>query len=299
MDDHKVAVIGLGLMGSRLAARLIEHGFDVSGFDPEAERSAAFERIGGQAGGSPFEAAEGCRAVILSLPDSTVSREVCLGRGGLAACQGLEIVYDTTTGRPEDAVSIGAELAEVGIDYCDATLSGNSALAETGGLVVMVGGSDAAYRAGVPIFEVIGRSHHHVGPVGAGSRMKLLVNQVLTIHRVALAEALTTAELAGMELESVLGVLRDSLAYSRAMDVWGERMVEGDHTAPASRLRQGHKDTQLIIEHSRQLGAPTGLIEVVESVQAGAKAQGLQDLDNSVVIEVLRRRVGRGRVPDA
>ncbi|MFP3913660.1 MAG: NAD(P)-dependent oxidoreductase [Actinomycetota bacterium] len=293
---ERMAVVGLGLMGSRMSRRLLDAGFRLRGYDPDPGRRAGFEEMGGEAAASPREAAEGCWAALLSLPDSDVSRRVCLDPDGLAGAGGPPFIYDTTTGRPEDAAGIAATLAESGISYSDTTLSGNSAMAERGELVVMVGGTTEAYGRGVPIFEAIGHSHHHMGAAGSGARMKLLVNHVLTIHRLALAEALVVAELAEMDLATTLGVLKDSLAYSRAMDTWGERMVAGDHERPASRLRQGHKDARLITEHGRGLGAPTELVEVVRRVLEEGEEAGLGDLDNSTVMEVLRRRAGIGRV---
>lgn len=293
-----LAVIGLGLMGSRMARRLALHGFEVSGYDPDPDRAAEFTATGGNFAHSPADAVVGCDAVLLSLPTSDVSREVCLGPGGIASSgmSGLD-VYDTTTGRPQDAVNIAADLEPMGITYCDTTLSGNGEIAERGELVVMVGGPQKAYQRGIPIYEAIGRSHHHLGEVGAGSRMKLLVNQALNIHRMALAETLVVAEMAGLDLDATMSVLEDSLAYSKAMDVWGAQMVSGDHAHPFSRLRQSSKDARLIVEHGREAGAPVDLVEVVANALAEGESTGLGDLDNSSIIEVVRRRAGIGRVP--
>lgn len=300
MDDPapgQVTVIGLGLIGSRLARRLRDAGFKLRGYDIDPGRLTAFERMGGTAAGSPAEAVAGCEAAFLSLPDSDASRVVCLGEGGLASTgvTGLR-VYDTTTGRPEDAIDIAADLTKRGIVYCDATLSGNSAMAERGELTVLVGGPVDAYQHGVPVFETIGRSHHHLGDVGSGSRMKLLVNHVLAVHRLALAEGLVVAESAGLDPAATLEVLKDSAAYSRAMDIWGEPMIDGAHDPPSSRLRQGHKDARLIVEHAAGIGVGVDLIQVVRSVLDEGERAGLGDLDNSAVIEVLRRRAGRGRL---
>lgn len=297
MTSQTIAVIGLGLMGTRMSRRLIEHGFALRGFDPVPERQGELVELGGVATSSPAEAVVGADVAMLSLPDSDVSRKVCLGPDGVVAgaIEGLR-VYDTTTGRPADAIEIGAGLMERGITYCDSTVSGNSELAERGELVVMVGGPIAAYQAGKPLFDAIARSHHHVGGVGAGSRMKLLVNHALTIHRMALAETLVVAELAGLDLAATLGVLKDGLAYSKAMDVWGERMIHGDHHQPFSRLRQNSKDARLIVEHARQLKAPADLAEVVAAALFEGETTGLGELDNSSIIEVVRRRAGVGRV---
>lgn len=292
-----MGVVGLGLMGSRMARQLIEKGFELVGFDVDPDRRVEAEEMGVEVAGSPAEAAQGCWGVLLSLPNSDIAREVCLREDGLIG-SGVSplFVYDTTTGRPEDAEEFAAALDVVDIRYADATVSGNSEIAARGELVVMVGADEATYERGVPVFEAIGRSHHHVGGPGAGSRMKLLVNHILTIHRMALAEGLVVAELAGMDLDRTLAVLKDSLAYSKAMDSWGERMIAGDHTEPFARVRQSHKDARLIVEHGEALGASIELVRVVREALAEGERKGLADMDNGAIVEVVRRRAGVGRV---
>lgn len=300
MADPKTgrfAVVGLGLMGSRMARQLVDGGFELRGFDVDPDRRVKAEEMGVEIAGSPGEAVVGCWGALLSLPNSDISREVCLGEGGLIG-SGVSplFVFDTTTGRPGDAEEIAALLGEVGIRYADATVSGNGEVAERGELVVMVGGDRESYERGRPVFEAIGRSHHYIGDPGSGSRMKLLVNHLLTIHRMALAESLVVAELAGMDLDRTLAVLKDSLAYSKAMDAWGERMIAGDHAEPFARVRQSHKDARLIVEHGEALGAPVDLVRVVRGALAEGESSGLADMDNGAIVEVLRRRAGIGRI---
>jgi 3-hydroxyisobutyrate dehydrogenase-like beta-hydroxyacid dehydrogenase len=145
--------------------------------------------------------------------------------------------------------------------------------------------------------EAIGRAHHHVGAVGAGARMKLVVNHVLAVNRAALAEGLVAAELSGLDLVQTLAVLRDGVAYSKAMDLWGDRMVTADHELPNARLRQSHKDSTLILEHAVGAGAPADHIRLVEAALAEGVRGGLGEKDNSSAIEVVRRRAGIGRYP--
>ena len=294
--NQSVAVIGLGLMGSRMAAQLRAHGFHTRGYDPDPDRSAEFAAAGGEPEPSPVAAVAGCGAALLSLPNSDISKTVCLGEGGLIEHEGPLDVFDATTGRPADAVAIAESLSVGDVVYCDATVSGNGEVAGRGELVVMVGGPADAYERGKPVFEAIGRSHHHVGGVGAGATMKLIVNHALTIHRMALAEVLVVAEMSGLDLEATLDVLKDGLAYSKAMDAWGERMIAADHEPPFARLRQSHKDARLIVEHAAEVGAPAALVEVVRNALAEGEDDGLADLDNSSIVEVVRRRAGRGRV---
>ncbi len=295
-----VALIGIGIMGSRLARRLLDAGFEVRGFDVDPDRMAAFVEAGGVAAASPAEAVNGCEVAVLSLLTSDISRQVCLGPDGISTSTSRPLlVLDATTGRPEDSVTIAEELAAGGVEYADMTVSGNAAVAERGELVVMLGGSAEAYSKAGPIMGAIGKSSHHVGPVGAGARMKLIVNHVLAINRAALAEGLVAAELAGLDLPTTLAVLADGVAYSRAMDLWGPRMVAGDHERPNARLRQSHKDSKLIVEHAHQVGAPAAFIELVESYLGEGVAEGLAEKDNSSVVEVIRRRAGVGRIPTA
>ncbi|MDH4309813.1 MAG: NAD(P)-dependent oxidoreductase [Acidimicrobiia bacterium] len=294
-----IAIIGLGIMGSRFARRLLDAGHSLRGFDVDAERNAEFEAMGGVATNSPADAVQGCEIAVLSLLTSEISREVCLGSGGIVeSAQRPLLVLDATTGRPEDSVETATGLANVGIEYADMTVSGNAAVAEVGQLVVMLGGSEDAYSKARPVMEVIGRSHHHVGPVGAGARTKLIVNHVLAVNRAGLAEGLVAAELAGLDLARMLEVLRDGVAYSRAMDLWGDRMVAADHGRPNARLRQSHKDSRLIVEHAEAVGAPADHIRLVESTLDEGETNGLADLDNSSAIEVIRRRAGIGRIPE-
>lgn len=296
-DKNQFAVIGLGLMGARMASRLLHDGFRLRGFDVDEKRLGEAERLGVEPAGSPAEAVRGCWGALLSLPNSEIAREVCLGPDGLSGSDAGSLhVYDTTTGRPRDAEELAVSLQGSGITYSDSTVSGNSEIAARGELVVMVGGTAEAYRRGTPVFESIGRSHHHVGGPGAGARMKLAVNHVLTIHRMALAEGLVVAELAGMDLETTLAVLKDSLAYSRAMDSWGDRMITGDHAHPFARLRQSHKDARLIVEHGETLGASVDLVRVVRDALAEGEAADLADMDNGAIMEVVRRRAGIGLI---
>lgn len=293
-----IAVIGLGIMGSQLASRLIEAGHHVRGYDIDNARLEAFAGMGGEPTQSPSDCVIGCRVALLSLLTSDIARQVCLGVEGITSSDTRPLlVLDSTTGPPEDAIDFAAGLAGVGIDYADMTISGNAAVAARGELVVMLGGSEQAFELASPVMEAIGRSSHHVGDVGSAARMKLIVNHALAVNRSGLAEALVVAERAGLDLEQTLGVLRDSAAYSRAIDMWGDRMVAGDHELPNARLRQSHKDSRLMVAHAESLGVRGDYIRLVEATLGDGVANGLGDADNSSTIEVIRRQAGIGRIP--
>jgi len=291
----EVAVVGMGLMGSTFVRHLQAQGHAVTGYDPDPERMNEHEAGGGITASTAGQAAAGGDLVLLSLPNSTVMLEVVddivvKGRAG-------SLVFDTTTGEPDRAIEAASRLAAVGIDFADCTVSGNAAQTADKDIIFMVGGTDQQVARLRPILEPMSRAVHHVGEVGAGATAKIVVNHVLSINRVAVAEGLTVAEKAGIDLESMIEVLRDSAAYSKAMDIWGDRMVAADHYPPASRVRQSHKDSRLINAFADEVGAPHALTEVVRSLFVEAEETGLSDADNSSVMEVMRRRAGIGRLP--
>ncbi len=289
MSGGRVGAIGLGLLGSALTASLLERGFGVQGFDLDEQCRADFVERGGRAVDSVAAVTEGVDHVLLALPTSDIARTVCLGPDGIAesAAAGT-VVMDATTARPSDSVAIGAALAERDIAYLDTAVSGSSAMAWKRDIVVMVGGPAAALERGRPVLDAVARSVRHVGGPGSGARTKLIVNLMLGAHRVVLAEALVLGEQAGVDLDVLLETLKDSAAYSKAMDGWGARMVAGDHDQPMSRIRQHAKDVGLILDEGRAAGAPLWMAATVAQVLAVAQAQGLGDADNSAVIAALR-----------
>lgn len=293
MTQPLVGVVGLGLMGSAIARSLAASGYRVLGHDTDADRMAEHRGRGGEAAASPAETAAHAELILLSLPTSTIVREVCLGPDGIAdAARPGTLVVDTTTGRPGDSVEVSQALGGSGIDYLDACLSGNADQATRGDLVAMVGGTRAGYERGLPLLEAVARSVHHLGPVGSGAQAKLVVNLVLGIHRMAIAEALTLGEKIGLDAALMLQVLKDGAAYSRAMDIWGPRMVAGDHHPPASRIRQSLKDFRLILEQGQRAGSPTVLGSAVAQLLTIANATGLGDADNAGVAALVRRLAG-------
>lgn len=285
-----VAVIGLGLMGGAIAGALTRAGFEVRGYDTDQERCRHMERVGVVIADSPAAAAEGLGLAVTSLPTGEQVRAVCLGPNGLAT--GLTpgaVVVDTTTARPEDSMETGRLLGEAGIGFVDACISGSSNMVAARDIVVMAGGSPEDLAKSMPVLEALSRSIHHLGPVGTGARAKLVVNLVLGAHRLALAEGLLLAERAGLDPAAVLEVLRDGVAYSKAMDVWGPRMLAGGIQPPSSRLRQHHKDVKLILDMGHARGTPLPSTEALDRVLGHTAELGLSDADISALIEVLRR----------
>jgi 3-hydroxyisobutyrate dehydrogenase-like beta-hydroxyacid dehydrogenase len=289
VSTPRVAAIGVGLLGSALTATLLERGYDVTAFDPDPDRLAEHEARGGRAAGSIAAAVDGADRVLLALPTGDIVRDVCLSPGGIADAAAPDtLVLDATTARPSDTIATGRALAERGIGFLDTSVSGSSAMAWERDIVIMVGGPDDDVARARPVLEALARSVRHVGPLGAGTRTKLIVNLALGVHRLVLAEALVLGERAGLDLDRLLEVLKDSAAYSKAMDGWGDRMIRGDHDRPRSRIRQHAKDVRLMLDEGTAVGAPLPLTGTLAGVLDQALELDLADADNSAVIAVLR-----------
>ena len=277
---ERVGVIGLGLMGGALADRFRAAGIRVFGYDTRDECRSRLAKIGGEPATSSRDVFESTRLVVLSLPDSGVVREVIEQAGKLHA---RTTIVDTTTGKPEAAAAMGQRLAECGVEYLDATLTGSSAQARTGELVVTAGGPADVFSRVEPLFRAFAKQWFHVGPWGSGARTKLVVNLVLGLNRAILAEGLAFARQCGLNLDMVLEILRSSAAYSRAMDSKGRKMIDEEFSAEA-KLNQHLKDVRLIVEAGDEAGAKLPFTHMHESLLAKLASCGLGECDNSAII---------------
>ena len=279
-----VGQIGVGLVGSALAERLLLAGRRVVGWDTDPERVSALRQRGGESAGDAAEVFARCRRVLLSLPSHREVADV-IQAAGPALNHGLTII-DTTTGDPTSTEELARILGARGITYLDATISGSSAQVRAGSVTLMVGGDAESFAASSDIFESIGRQTFHTGAAGTGAKMKLVTNLVLGLNRAALAEGLAFAGSLGLDPALSLAVMRGSAAYSRIMDTKGERMIQRDF-APEARLSQHLKDVRLIVDIGRQAGLPMPFSAAHRDVLEEAEAAGCGELDNSSIIEVL------------
>jgi len=282
--DRTIGCIGLGLLGAALCDRLLTQRWPLRGFDRDAARNAAFARAGGVVEASATEVAR-CSTVLLSLPDSdcvdAVVREIDAQlRPGLA-------LIDTTTGDPDRAARRGEELAARGVAYVDATVGGSSAQAREGEAILLCGGGSGAVAQCRPLLDSLSRQVFVVGPCGAGSRMKLVLNLVLGLNRAVLAEGLAFAAACGLDPAAALEVLQAGPAASTVMQTKGPKMLSGDFE-PQARLRQHLKDVRLILDAGRRTGALLPLSELHARLLESLVEAGSGDLDNSAILQAFQ-----------
>lgn len=279
-----VGLIGIGLMGTALAERLVAAKFNVLGWDVSPDRRDALATIGGGVATGVDQVLATCHRVVLSLPSHDTVAAVL--QSAVHSLRPGQILIDTSTGDPEAAVQQAALLARRDIEYLDATISGSSQQLRDRTAVFLVGGSEQAYRMCDDIFQCLSSKTHHVGPAGSGARMKLVTNLVLGLNRAALAEGLWFAQSLGLDLQQTLYLLRESMSYSRIMDTKGEKMLQGDFT-PQAKLSQHLKDVHLMLAAAGQANAALPLTETHRGLLETAVRMGLGDLDNSAILRAI------------
>jgi 3-hydroxyisobutyrate dehydrogenase-like beta-hydroxyacid dehydrogenase len=278
---RRVGLIGLGLLGSALADRLLGAGFEVVGHDLDAVKRGALAAAGGAPLETAADVAAACETIVLSLPDSQVVAGVLETlRDRLSAAHRI---IDTSTGDPQATEALATSLAERGIAYLDATILGSSVQAREGQAIVMVGGAAASVAASREVLDCLGRAVYHVGPAGAGAQMKLVVNLVLGLNRAALAEGLSLARALKLDPATTLAILKAGAAYSAVMDAKGPKMLAGDF-APQARLSQHLKDVRLMLAAAERTAMHLPLSEVHRILLERAEAAGYGDADNSAIV---------------
>jgi 2-hydroxy-3-oxopropionate reductase len=281
-----VGLIGLGLVGQALAGRLLTAGVEVVGHDvvPAARELAAGHGVTVVDGAA--EVGRRARLVLLSLPNSAIVEVVLWGEGGLAAtCPTGSVIVDTTTADPADTRRQAARLAEQGVQLVDCALVGSSVEIARGEAAGLIGGADASAWF-VPRLRGLAGRLFFLGPCGQGHRAKLVVNLVLGLNRLVLAEGLGLARSCGMDPAAILDILKAGSAYSAVMDTKGPAMLARRFEPPVARLGQHAKDVSLILGLGDEVGARLPLSRLHREMLAEAVARGWGGLDNAAVAEL-------------
>ncbi len=284
--SREVTILGAGLLGGAIAERLSESGWHLRVYDPADKPREKLRHLNLQWTASEAEALKGAHHAIFCLPNSGVTASLAPDLFTAMAPDGLAI--DCTTGDPSEMAHLGALATHSGRHYLDATIGGSSVQTRKGDVLIMVGGGDEDFAAGLPLLESFSRKVVHVGPHGYGARMKLVLNLVLGLNRAVLAEALHLGQALELDPDLVLAVLREGPSYSRVMDTKGKKMLTSDYT-PEARLSQHRKDVGLMLEAARRLGIKLPLSATHDALLAAAEDAGFGAQDNSAIIEAYRQ----------
>lgn len=215
----KVGFIGIGNIGTPMSLNVLRAGYPLVVYDVRAAQMESLLKEGAEAATSPKDLASRCKTILLSLPNSPVVEAVTLGEEGIAegATAGTVIV-DLTSGNPPHTAAICGRLAERGIHYIDAGVSGGVPGAEAATLGIMIGGDGDVFETVRPVLEVIGSNLYHMGPIGAGHMTKALNNFLAATNLAAASEALVVATKAGLDPEKVVAAFNASSGRSRATE---------------------------------------------------------------------------------
>jgi 3-hydroxyisobutyrate dehydrogenase-like beta-hydroxyacid dehydrogenase len=224
--------------------------------------------------------------------DGAQVEEVLLGEQGAVhgAAPGTLFV-DCSTIAPADVRRIGAALAERGMGFVDAPVSGSSPKAETGTLTIMAGGSDDDFAAAAPYFDAMGETILHVGPLGHGQTVKVISNAVSATNAATLAQALVVGKATGVDLEALVAVLGASSSASTMVTLKAKPMLAHDYT-PLFRLEHMLKDVGICLDESEAAGAPFPSAALARELYNAAMGRGLADEDFAAVLEAVEGLAG-------
>ena len=291
MAKSRVGMIGLGIMGSAMAANLLRAGFKVIGYDPVAACRSRHRKAGGIVAESARDVARSAAILITSLPSADALARVAKEISGEK--HGRLVIIEASTLPIPVKEAARKRLAAAGVTLLDCPLSGTGAQARVKDLVVYGSGDHAAFRRTIPVLNGFSRGHYFVGKFGNGSKMKFAANLLVAIHNISSAEAVILARKSGLDPALAVKVLGDGAGASRMLQVRGPMMVRRSYLPATVTNDIWRKDMKIIGDFVRQLGSPAPLFTATKAIYGAALAQGYAKSDTAAVCAVLERRTGR------
>jgi 3-hydroxyisobutyrate dehydrogenase len=280
----KIGFIGLGVMGMRMATRLVKSGFDLVVYDIDKAPMRALSKAGAGTGKSVQAVAETSTCLITMLPSPAATREVIIGKNG--AIFGLRpgsVFIDMSTSNPMLTKELAKRLRPKKIRMLDAPVSGGMEGAEKGTLSIMVGGEKSVLRRVEDIFKSLGTNVYHVGPVGAGHTIKLINNMLFALIMAATAEAFAFGRKSGIDPGTLREVINSSTGRSFVSDVKLRDFVIPNNFSPGFAVDLQIKDLDLALQLGKDLGIPLVLGSVVRQAYQTLLVKGYGRKDTSII----------------
>lgn len=289
MSDTKTRVgfIGIGAMGTPMSENILKAGFPLTLYDCIKARTAAFAECGVPVASSCAEIAQKSDMVITMIGQVADELDAVLGVGGVleGAHPGLTLIDMSTIGIVASK-RIADLVCKRGVEFLDATVIGSVGLAKEARLGIMVGGDRAVLATVQPVLRAMADRIYHVGPNGAGSAMKLIVNLMIGMTVLTVAETLTLGRQAGLDPHQMLEILGETAVSSPHLKNKGKMMVERQFE-PAFALKYMQKDFDLIMEAAHELRTPMFASAMAQQVYTAANVAGYGDLDYAGVVKFL------------
>lgn len=288
-----VAFLGLGAIGTPIAAHLARRESLVVWNRTEARARDFGAAHRARVAQTPREAASGAEIVITCLPTSRVVESVLEGPEGVLDGIARDALFiDCTSGDPTGSRRIAARLAERGVEFVDAPVSGGVSGAVAGSLTIMAGGEPEAFRRAKPILEAFGRRIEHVGPIGAGHALKAINNALLAVNLIAVGEALAALVKAGVPARAAVDVLNASSGRSFVTEVLVPERVLSGSWLRTFRLALLDKDVGIARALLRESGLTAPVIDVAGSLLSAARKMLGEDADHVELLRLAEREAG-------
>ncbi len=289
-----VGFIGLGIMGSRMCANLLDADTDLVVFDLSESAVAALESRGARRAASPREVAEQSDFLLLSLPDSPQVEQVVHGEDGvLAGARAGLVVADLSSIAAAAAQKLARDVAPQGVEWLDTPVSGGPAGAEAGTLTIMVGGESAALEKIRPVLDIIGGNIQHMGPAGMGCTTKTVNQLAIGIQMIAMCEAFSVGAKAGSPAQRLWEVLVTSTSRCWVMeDLVKNVVLTNKFDEPRFAIKLIAKDMRIAAETAKTLKVPAAATGIAEQMFAIAEGNGWGDMDQMAVLKLYGNAVG-------
>src|ERR1700735_2074343 len=290
MAQPRVAILGLGIMGTGMANRLLSANFPLTVYNRNREKSVPFADAGAFVAESPREAASRSEIILSMVGDDAASRGVWLGENGaLAGARPHAVLIESSTLSGDWMQELAAKAAEWGCRFLDAPVTGTKPHAASGELVFLVGGSPQALDAARPVLSVLGRDVLHMGAVGTGTVMKLINNFVCGVQAASFSEALSMIDAGDLDRSTAVSVLTGGAPGSGIVKRMADRMATNDFT-PNFALHWMAKDLSYALRNAADKGIRLQTAAAALAVFQQAIAEGHGDEDFSAVSKSPARR---------
>jgi 3-hydroxyisobutyrate dehydrogenase len=286
---QRIALMGLGAMGSGMAANWLKKGFALSVYNRSRDKAEPLAAQGARVTGTPRQAAEGADVILACVANDEASREVWLGAdGALQAAKPGAVLIESSTITPDWVKELAAKAKGKGCDFLDAPLGGSKPAAAAGQLIFFVGGEQEALDKARPALEAVGSKINHLGHVGAGATWKLINNMMVAVEVAMLAEALRLAEKAGFKAAQAGSLIANAGVASPVIQAKIARMVEHKFSDTDFALQWMRKDADYAIGLAKAAGMDLSLLPAAAKLFREAEAAGLGKDDLAAVVRAVR-----------
>lgn len=284
----RIAFLGLGIMGRPMASNLVKAGHEVSVWN----RSARQHIEGAMTSVSPADAAKDADIVWICVADTAAVERVVFSDDGVERSlrEGM-VIADSSTISPSATLRFAQRVAEKGVQWVDAPVTGSKVGAENGQLIFIVGGPGETVQAMDLLFKAMGKTVIHVGDTGKGQSAKICMNLQIAMIYEGFAEGLTLAKKLGVEPQKMIELIQASMIRSGVVDYKAPFVLRSDYS-PNFPLRLMHKDIHLLLDTAKEVRAKLPALETVDEIYELSSEEGWDDLDYAATIRLLEKWAG-------